>query len=275
MCNRKEEMDRSWMNASRASVEYENGIEQFLEFARQNRSEPNERYFCPCVKCMNGRRHEADTIREHLVCDGINTNYTVWIWHGEILDVPTGSIHVDADGVDADGVDADGDQFEEMIRDVGQESFQKAHTYDALKSDSKTPLYPGCENFTRLSAVLKLVNLKAINGWSDKSFTELLQLMSEMLLEGNTLPKRTYDAKKVLCLMGMEYKKIHACPNDCILYRKEFEELHKCPRCGVSRYKVKNDGENTEQGPPAKVLWYLPIVPRFKRFKYTCMITPI
>jgi len=63
--------------------------------------------------------------------------------------------------------------------------------------------------------------------------------------------------------MGMEYQKIHACPNDCILYRHEFEEMPKCPRCGVSRYKVKDD-ENTKKGPPAKVLWYISIIPRFK-----------
>jgi len=68
--------------------------------------------------------------------------------------------------------------------------------------------------------------------------------------------------------MGMEYQKIHACPNDCILYRKEFETLTKCPRCGVSRFKVKDDDmdeDNMKKGPPAKVLWYLPIIPRFKR----------
>ncbi|KAL6518930.1 hypothetical protein OROHE_017683 [Orobanche hederae] len=147
-------MDRSWMNASRNSDEYDNGIEQFLEFARQNRPEPDERYFCPCVKCMNGRRHEADIIREHLICEGINTNYKIWIWHGELLDIPTEETHVDIDG----------DQFEDMIRDVGEESFQRAHVYDALKSDSETPLCPGCKNFTRLSAVLKLVNVKAKNG---------------------------------------------------------------------------------------------------------------
>nr|XP_027193555.1 uncharacterized protein LOC101504995 [Cicer arietinum] len=68
--------------------------------------------------------------------------------------------------------------------------------------------------------------------------------------------------------MGMEYRKIYACPNDCLLYRNEFEELTKCPRCGLSRYKMK-DGDSiydeSSKRPPAKVLWYLPIVPRFKR----------
>jgi len=57
--------------------------------------------------------------------------------------------------------------------------------------------------------------------------------------------------------------------NDCILYRKEFEGLHNCPRCGVSRYKVKDDEEDEDdmkKGPPAKVLWYLLIIPRLKHF---------
>jgi len=58
------------------------------------------------------------------------------------------------------------------------------------------------------------MNLKAMNGWTDKSFTKLLELLKHMLLEGNTLPNRNYEAKKILCLMGMEYKKIHSCPND-------------------------------------------------------------
>jgi len=87
-----------------------------------------------------------------------------------------------------------------------------------------------------------------------------------MLPEGNTLPTRNYDAKKILCPMDMEYKKIHACPNDCILYRNEFEDGKQCPTCGLSRYKVKDgDDDESSKRPPAKVLWYLPIIPRFKR----------
>ena len=74
------------------------------------------------------------------------------------------------------------------------------------------------------------------------------------------MPKSYYQAKKILCPMGMEYQKIHACPNDCILYIHDFEEMNKCHRCGVSWYKVKdyNDrssDENSKKGPPAKVLW--------------------
>ena len=68
-----------------------------------------------------------------------------------------------------------------------------------------------------------MVNVKARYGWSDKSFTSLLMVVQDMLLEENMLPKSYYQAKKILCTMSMEHKKIHACLNDCILYKQEYE----------------------------------------------------
>ena len=67
----------------------------------------------------------------------------------------------------------------------------------------------------------------------------MLQLLKDMLSKGNILPNRNYEAKKIFCPIDMEYKKIHACSNDCILYRKDFELLKSCLRCGLSRYKLK------------------------------------
>jgi len=128
--------------------------------------------------------------------------------------------------------------------------------FDRLTTDAKTPLYNGCTSFARLSAVLKLFNLKARNGWSDKSFTELLSLLKDMLPQDNVLPCRMYEAKKMLSSIGMSYEKIHACPNDCILFRKEYSPLDKCPKCGALRYK-KNSA-------PMKVVWYFPTIPRFR-----------
>ncbi|XP_006596706.2 uncharacterized protein [Glycine max] len=164
-----------------------------------------------------------------------------------------------------------GNPIEEMIRDLGQEGFEEAHAalYDNIEVDSKMPLYSGCISFTKLSAVLALVNLKARFGWSDKSFSELLMLLTNMLPADNVLPKNHYQAKKILCPVGMQYEKIHACCNDCILYRDDFAELDYCPVCGVSRYRPTN-GDSTvlvsdADRRPAKVCWYLPIIPRFKR----------
>nr|KYP35776.1 hypothetical protein KK1_043169 [Cajanus cajan] len=121
-----------------------------------------------------------------------------------------------------------------MIRDVGEENFERVHVYDTLKSDFEQQLYPRCSMFTRLSATLRLSSLKARNGWTDKSFTKLLELLKEMLPEDNTLPNRNYQVKKILCPMGLEYKKIHACPNDCVLYTNDFATLKVCLTCGLS-----------------------------------------
>jgi len=38
-----------------------------------------------------------------------------------------------------------------------------------------------------------------MDGWTNKSFTELLQLLKDMLSEGNSIPNCNYEAKKILC----------------------------------------------------------------------------
>ena len=72
--------------------------------------------------------------------------------------------------------------------------------------------------------------------------------------------------------MGLEIEKIHACPNDCILYRgKEYEKLDVCPVCHALWYKIRRDDPGDVEGKrprkkiPAKVMWYAPIIPRLKR----------
>jgi hypothetical protein len=85
--------------------------------------------------------------------------------------------------------------------------------------------------------MLKLLKLKVSHGWSDNSFSELLSLLAKLLLKPNTLTTSTYRAKKLICPLSLGVDKIHACPNHCILYRKEHEFQTKGPVCGVSRYK--------------------------------------
>ncbi|CAJ2661904.1 unnamed protein product [Trifolium pratense] len=264
----------SWMKASRLSAEFEQGVIEFIRFAEINLPSPesndeknlppksNVHFRCPFVLCGNKKLEiHMDEIISHLICNGICQNYTKWIWHGEVV---TNCSVSQCENISVDM----NDRLEDMMRDIREDSFKTAHVHDTLCSDKDTPLYPGCTNFTRLSAVLKLFNLKAKNGWTGKSFSELLELLTQMLPEGNVIPNRCYEAKKVLCPMGLEYERIHACPNDCILYRKEFANSDHCPKCMASRYK-KKDGDSsddvvTKKGSPAKVVWYLPIIPRFK-----------
>ena len=139
-------------------------------------------------------------------------------------------------------------------------------------------MYNGRKKYTKLSAIVKLYNIKAKAGWSDKSFTDVLALFADMLPEDNELPLSAREAKRSLSVFGMECKKIHACPNDCILYRNEYKNAITCPTCGISRYKVKknmpeNIHEGEKKGVPSKVLWYFPPIQRFKRWFQSAQTT--
>ena len=83
--------------------------------------------------------------------------------------------------------------------------------------------------------MIKLYNLKACFGWSDKSFSKLLEILGNMLPVNNELSLSMYEAKKTLNILRMEYEKIYACPNDCILYRNELKDASSWPTYGTSR----------------------------------------
>nr|GEY44693.1 hypothetical protein [Tanacetum cinerariifolium] len=51
--------------------------------------------------------------------------------------------------------------------------------FQELLLDAEKPLYKGCPDFTKLSAIVKLLNLKGKYGASDKFFTELLGLLKK------------------------------------------------------------------------------------------------
>ncbi|CAM8885163.1 unnamed protein product [Rhodiola kirilowii] len=257
-------MNREWVSGNRLSDEYEKGIMDFCAFASAYASRNNiERVFCPCMSCWNYKLVKPKKLRKHLLFKGINPQYTVWYLHGEgeqqnFEPPPVESLPEDND-------DWEEDNLIEMVNNVANDFVDTPHILESLRNDSELPLYEECSKYTRLSAMLKLFNLKAKNGWSNKSFTELLALVKDMLPEGNSLPNRTYEAKKVMCPMGLEYKKIHACPNDCILYRNAYSDLKECPVCKASRYKLNKEPKGKSKGTPSKVLWYLPPIPRFQR----------
>jgi hypothetical protein len=143
-----------------------------------------------------------------------------------------------------------------------------------LLEDMKTPLYPSCnERYTKLSASLKLLQLKAAHHGTDKGFRELLEVLRDMFLEENQIPTTTYEVKKIVSPMELKFEKIHACKNDCILFHGNNAALTECPKYGTSRYKQRtnegDDGEETRRRVPRKVVWYFHIIPRLKRLFVT------
>lgn len=128
-----------------------------------------------------------------------------------------------------DGVDEGPDKLDQMIRDEKEqlESEKEKEKLYCMLEDHKTLLFPGCdEDLKKLDTTLGLLQQKASHGVTDKGFEELLKLLKKVLPKDNKLPTTTYEAKQMVCPLGLEVQKIHACPNDCILYRgEEYENL--------------------------------------------------
>ncbi|KAA0048107.1 uncharacterized protein E6C27_scaffold385G001860 [Cucumis melo var. makuwa] len=82
------------------------------------------------------------------------------------------------------------------------------------------------------------MHVKVLNGWSNKSFDILLELLRAAFpICSSTIPSSFYEAKRKLRDLGLGYETIHACKYDCVLYCKEFADLQHYPTCGEPRYK--------------------------------------
>ena len=105
----------------------------------------------------------------------------------------------------------------------------------------------------------------------------LLDLLRVVVPNGKeSIPRSHYEALKLVKTLGFDYEKIHACPNDCILYRKEHADLSECPKCGVSRWRQKKRpavsvrlASVAVEKIPAKILRYFPLTKRLQRFYMT------
>jgi hypothetical protein len=154
-----------------------------------------------------------------------------------------------------------------------------------LIEDSKKPLNPDCQKYSRLSGDVNLLQLKADHSWSNKSFKHILDMLRDMLPKGNQIAESVYEAKKIIYPLGIEVEKIHACKNSCVLFRGDYADLDKCLKCGYDWYKRKKDGgddnnvddendpgeirgkkKKANRGAPVRVAWYFCIIPRLRRW---------
>jgi hypothetical protein len=149
-------------------------------------------------------------------------------------------------GENDEGLDV-GEVMQNVAPNVLLECRNKGFGNSETLNKASRDLYEECKGchkeHTVLWMTLELLKLKASNGWLHSNFLALLELLSKVLPKPNGLPIRTYLVKKIICLLTLGVEKIHACPNHCILYRKEHEFKDKCPRCNASWYKWNNNIE--------------------------------
>ena len=189
---------------------------------------------------------------DHLLDNRIARNYVRWLVHGEYefyeltntgnSDTNEFDMHDDMEEIlnDAFGMSMPNEEYERsphVHEEFESTPNENAKKFFNLLREAEHELYLECKKFTKLSFIIRLFYMKCLNGWSNKSFTMLLELLKETLPEGEPLPSNYYETKKVLNELGLYYIKIDACPSDWMLYSKEYANANECIVCGVSRWK--------------------------------------
>ncbi|XP_062188858.1 uncharacterized protein LOC133892152 [Phragmites australis] len=271
------------LRCSKGSIQYNNGVKGFVEFAFKDKS-ADAKIHWPCETCVNTTLLSRDEIYEHLVCNGILENYDEWDFHGEPSVQHTADQQPESQndsGRHANMHQLINDTFGHFYDDIpmtdGSDcanppvhgANSEAQEFYNLVKDSEKPLWQGCE-LSELSLLMLLFNIKSMNKWSDKSFGDLLDILHMAIPNGKQLPKNFYEAKKVISKFGLGYENIHACPNNCQLFWKDKASDDFCSTYKASRWKDKEPetkltNKERRKAIPRKVLRYFPIKERLKR----------
>ncbi|XP_010550812.1 PREDICTED: uncharacterized protein LOC104821593 [Tarenaya hassleriana] len=205
----------------------------------------------------------------HLWKKGFVSNYYVWVYHGETFQISDENISVrNTDVYDQPN------SYIEMVQDAFPSQYNDQVTEDPMNEASKKffdlleaanqPIYDGCkEGLSQLSASARLMGMKTSYNLTENCMNEVCQMLNDYLPQGNNAPDSYYDMSKLMGSLGMESIKIDVCPNNCMIFWKESNQLDNCRFCGAERYKAKKSGQRNRV--PYKRMFYLPIKDRLRR----------
>ena len=232
---------------------------------------------CPCKKCHNRKWHRQEVVYDHLIWNGPSELYVKWICEVSCLDPEKSDNDMDREA----GTNF-GDNLDEMLhRTCGNMQNNEGGSFygangvdvDARKfhhhvEEGKQQLYLKCTKFLRLSFIVGLYSLKCLHGITESAFTDLLELLKEAFPQAH-IPLSFNATKNIIKDLGLDYQRIHACPNDSMLYWAENEKENNCKSCGFSRWVIPEekvgidkDSKKRIHKVPAKVIRYFPLKPR-------------
>ncbi|XP_043817330.1 uncharacterized protein LOC122724999 [Manihot esculenta] len=214
---------------------------------------------------------------------GFVQNYLVWYLHGE-TEVHDGYGDTDLDmSYGSDSVNHPNfNRFEDMVMDATSYHVMHNDTYEMPNSAaqklydmlnaSKQQLWPGCETHSQLSAVSRLLNLKAEHHFSERCFDQICELMKEMLPSDNVMTDSFYSTKRLVRGLGLPVQKIHCCVNGCMIYWENDKELTRCKFCDHERFKrLKHTLGKGKSQIPYKKMYYFLITPCLQRLYASCV----
>uniref|UniRef100_J3L5B7 Uncharacterized protein n=1 Tax=Oryza brachyantha TaxID=4533 RepID=J3L5B7_ORYBR len=157
-------MDKSWMNSDARHIKaYLRGVNDFMAFAFRN-----------------------------------SAGYTTWNLHRE-----TSSSYVNTDN--GDGVElveesSEEDDISALLRDLAcglddrgdfdhnssVELPKELVDLQKLVEANSQELFPNCKKYTKLRFLIRLLHIKLLGGWTDRSFDLILDLFNDVLPESST-----------------------------------------------------------------------------------------
>ena len=197
---------------------------------------------------MNGLGQQIRIIEAHIIDHGFNLLYKIWRYHGKLDPVMDPIGHKQGDNTSDEILnvleDVIGPTHKLPVEDEHANNFKieplYREKYDDLFAKIETELYLGCQKFSLLNFLAKLMHLKVLNKWTNRSFGMLLKLLKEVFLEGCKLPDSHYATKKLLAKLGLGYELIHVYKNDCSIFWRDTTVSEQCRVCGESRWIDKN-----------------------------------
>ncbi|CAN0880472.1 hypothetical protein LINGRAHAP2_LOCUS13670 [Linum grandiflorum] len=296
-------MDKSWIKEPRYTRQYIEGVEEFLQFAFNN-SADGVHIICPCTKCNMKRFQTRYGVRCHLLAKPFPQGYTVWTRHGEMAG-NVGLVAAELVEVEDHTVTTNLNPMQQLVSDAfGMSLYRDSYGRDdhnevggmplhnddeagpsvegpsvegpsveptddfiSLMKQGGEPLYDGSK-FSRLQFLLRLYHIKYMHKISDTAMEKILELLLEAF-DFAKLPKSSYEAKKHVKALGLNYEKIDACNNDCMLYTGANSDKTECIVCKRPRYLeasgVSETGKKAHKPRPEKVFRYFPLIPRLQR----------
>ncbi|KAK9080111.1 hypothetical protein SSX86_001786 [Deinandra increscens subsp. villosa] len=198
-------MDTSWMSFSRASTEYEKGLDEFLDFIFSTEGVDGQ-ITCPCIKCRNKKWVDREEAKIHLICDGFIKGYRIAPCNSKTRDTPMLDAEDDMQGLVHDAFHGFGENIHDNEPETVHESQSLPNTnakkfYKVLE-DAKKELYPGCKKFSVLSFIVRLFHIKCIGKCNDKGFSMMLDTLREAFPDAS-IPKSLYELRKIIRELGL------------------------------------------------------------------------
>jgi hypothetical protein len=279
--------DRSWITkgARRLSSEHLKGVEGFMQHVSTVFGK-DVAILCPCCQCLNRNSLPQGKVEYHLLLNGIASTYDRWIHHGEPLhaqpehDEPehgqpdAQAHHANDDGIDFlenilqdnAGLEEEDGYEDDRIPDLLKDMYMSEDHVDGEKSvfadmieEAKRAAVEGGK-FSRFTFTVKLLHVKSFYRISNAAFNATLRILT-LQFPNSSVPRSYDEALSIINKLGLGYVSIHACPNNCVLFRKEYAKLDNCPKCNASRWRDA-DGKKRI---PEKVLRHFPLTKRLQR----------